>query len=69
MPDMRSHKANEKSVRTEERRQRSRVLVSTPVRLRSLEDGTGSLEDTTTTVNLSATGILIISHILRTTGA
>jgi CheY-like chemotaxis protein len=59
---MRSHKPNEKSVRTEERRKKSRVLVSTPVRLRSLEDGAGSLEDTTTTVNLSATGILINSQ-------
>ena len=59
MSDARHHKATEKTARTEERRKKSRVLVSTPVRLRSLEDMEGSLEDVTTTVNLSPDGILI----------
>lgn len=59
MPETRSHKTTEKVARIQERRKKNRVLVSTPVRLRSLE-GTGSvLDETTTTVNLSATGILI----------
>jgi CheY-like chemotaxis protein len=53
------NKTTETTARSEERRNRSRVLVSTPVHLRSLEDTEGSLDDTTTTVNLSADGILI----------
>ena len=59
MSDIRDHKMSDKVTRTEERRKKTRVLVSAPVRLRSLDDAEGSLDDTTTTVNISATGVLI----------
>ena len=50
-----------KAARKHERRQKSRTLISTPVRVRSLDDSEQSFEENTTTVNLSSTGILIES--------
>jgi CheY-like chemotaxis protein len=51
----------DKTTRTHERRQKSRTLISTPVRVRALEGCGPSLDEDTTTVNLSSTGILIES--------
>ena len=59
MVETRNQEPTEKPARSEERRNKTRVLISAPVRLRSLEDTESSLEDATTTVNISATGILI----------
>jgi len=51
--------AAEKSTRTQERRRKSRTLVSTPVRVRGVEGSDRKLDESTTTVNLSSSGILI----------
>lgn len=59
MPDARTVNVTDKSARTQERRRQSRVLISTPVRIRSLGATDLSSEESTTTVNLSPTGILI----------
>jgi CheY-like chemotaxis protein len=49
----------EKPTRTQERRRKSRTLVSTPVRVRGVEGSGRKLDESTTTVNLSSSGILI----------
>ncbi len=51
--------AAEKPARTQERRRKSRTLVSTPVRVRGVEGSGRKLDESTTTVNLSSSGILI----------
>jgi CheY-like chemotaxis protein len=51
--------AAEKPTRTQERRRKSRTLVSTPVRVRGVEGSGRKLDESTTTVNLSSSGILI----------
>jgi CheY-like chemotaxis protein len=50
--------AAEKNTRTHERRRKARTLISTPVRVRGLDADLG-LDESTTTINLSSTGILI----------
>jgi CheY-like chemotaxis protein len=55
-----SHHGNGKKVhRAEERRKVVRAVISAPVRVRGVVGPDRSFDETTTTVNLSATGILI----------
>jgi CheY-like chemotaxis protein len=59
MSEAQSHVTSETDTRTHERRRKTRVLISTPVRLRNRDGAEGALDDTTTTINLSPNGILI----------
>ncbi len=59
MPAPSTIDATKKTARTQERRRKTRSLISTPVRVRSLAAGALNFDETTTTINLSSTGILI----------
>ena len=61
MPDLHHTNATKKSSRTKERRNRVRAVISTPVRVRGVVGPDRNFDETTTTINLSPTGILIES--------
>src|SRR5262249_38677351 len=58
MADHRHHE-KKKGNRGKERRNRIRTVISAPVRVRGILGPDRNVDETTTTINLSATGILI----------
>src|ERR1700693_607788 len=59
MPHPRTVDAIEGTTRTREQRNKTRAIISTPVRVRGLGPTHRHFDETTTTVNLSSAGILI----------
>jgi CheY-like chemotaxis protein len=59
MSDHAHHSDRRKTARSKERRNRVRELISAPVRVRGVVGPDRKFDETTTTINLSPTGILI----------